>query len=189
MVNYDNGKTGFSLGTNLWGGGVTDGDNQRTSVLSFRSGDFGFSYENDGSPFNYGGKVLSNDTDMYRTAAIGIGIGDFSLKTNLFTGKSGTDESGLPFENAKINKELVDLSIGRNGNGLWKNELADKYRLGALTIGYKGMNIGVNSEHVRDFVQNWFAHTIVSPQPGFRMLSNNWAIYSIYQTKNKFTQW
>lgn len=69
MVNYDDGKTGFSLGTNFWGGGVTDGNRQRTSILSFRSGDFGFSYENDGSPFNYAGKMLSNDTDIQRITA------------------------------------------------------------------------------------------------------------------------
>lgn len=54
MVNYDNGKTGFSLGTNFWGGGVTDKKTQRTGMIGFRSGDFNIHYENDGSIFGLG---------------------------------------------------------------------------------------------------------------------------------------
>ena len=189
LANYDDGKTGFSLGTNFWRGDFQ----QRTTYLGVRNGDFRFGYENDGSPFSYAGKVLSNNTDMYRTAAATIGIGDFDLQLNMFTGRSGND-IGKGRENGN-NSEFVDLNNGRlKGDrklGLWKNPEADMYRLGALSVGYKGYKVGVNSEHVRDVFQNWFAHKVLSPQPGFRMLSNDWNKYFQYNSPmlNKSTLW
>lgn len=189
LVSYDDGKTGFSLGTNFWRGDFK----QRTTYLGFRNGDFRFGYENDGSPFSYAGKVLSNNTDMYRTAAASVGIGGFDLQLNMFTGRSGND-TGKGRKNER-NSEFVDLDNGRFKKdrrlGLWKNSEADAYRLGALSVGYKGYKVGVNSEYVRDVFQNWFAHKILSPQPGFRMLSNNWNGYFQYNTPmiNKATLW
>lgn len=189
LANYDDGKTGFSLGTNFWRGDF----NQRTTYLGVRNGDFRFGYENDGSPFSYAGKALSNNTDMYRTAAASIGIGDFDLQLNMFTGKSGND-IGQGRDNDK-NSKFVDFDSGRmKGNnklGTWKNPEADAYRLGALSVGYRGYKVGVNSEHVRDAFQNWFAHKLLSPQPGFRMLSNTWNGYFQYNTPmiNKSTLW
>jgi hypothetical protein len=189
LANYDDGKTGFSLGTNFWRGDFQ----QRTTYLGVRNGDFRFGYENDGSPFSYAGKVLSNNTDMYRTAAATIGIGDFDLQLNMFTGRSGND-IGKGRENGN-NSEFVDLNKGRlKGDrklGLWKNPEADMYRLGALSVGYRGYKVGVNSEHIRDVFQNWFAHKVLSPQPGFRMLSNDWNKYFQYNSPmlNKSTLW
>lgn len=189
LANYDDGKTGFSLGTNFWRGDF----NQRTTYLGARNGDFRFGYENDGSPFSYAGKALSNNTDMYRTAAASIGIGDFDLQLNMFTGKSGND-IGQGRDNDK-NSKFVDFNSGRmkgdNKLGIWKNPEADAYRLGALSVGYRGYKVGVNSEHVRDAFQNWFAHKLMSPQPGFRMLSNTWDKYFQYNTPmiNKSTLW
>lgn len=46
LASYDDGKTGLSLGTNFWSG--TKGMEelkQRSSLMSFKSGDFSFSYE------------------------------------------------------------------------------------------------------------------------------------------------
>ena len=185
MASWDDGTTGVSLGTNAWSGDFS----QRTGMIGFRSGDFKLMYENDGAPFNKLGKILSNNTDMYRTAAASIEIGKFSLQTNLFTGKSGTDESGKPFKQAIKDPNLVDFSSGRKGLGIWKNKEADMYRLGALTIGYGGWRVGTNSEHIRDAVQNWFAHKIISPQPGFRMLDTSWNGFYQYQTRNSYTLW
>ena len=185
MASWDDGTTGVSLGTNAWSGDFS----QRTGIIGFRSGDFKLMYENDGAPFNKLGKILSNNTDMYRTAAASIEIGKFSLQTNLFTGKSGTDESGKPFKQAIKDPNLVDFSSGRKGLGIWKNKEADMYRLGALTIGYGGWRVGTNSEHIRDAVQNWFAHKIISPQPGFRMLDTSWNGFYQYQTRNSYTLW
>ena len=181
LASYDNNGLGMSLGTNFWTGtnGMSE-FSQRTTMLGLRANDVSFYYENDGSPFNYAGKVLSNDTDMYRTAAARIGIGEFSLQMNLFTGKWGGN-------NQENNPELVDLS--RGPNGYWKNPEANMYRMGALTIGYRGLHLGTNSEHVRDVFQNWLAHTIISPQPRFDMLSRDWKGFSKYQTFNSYTLW
>ena len=178
LMNYDDGKTGFSLGTNFWSGDFE----QRTSLVGFRNGDFSFSYENDGSPFSYAGKVLSNNTDMYRTAAASIGIGEFSLQTNLFTGKWGGNRKDK-------NPDFVDLD--RGPKGFWKNPEANQYRLGALTIGYKGYRVGTNSEWIRNGFQNYLAHTWISPQPRFDMLSRSWNSYFQYQTPHliKSTLW
>lgn len=98
MSGFDDGKTGFSLGTNFWGGmkGI-DGEslNQRTGILKLRSGDFNFQYENDGTPFQYVG--LGDGGDSHRTAAARIGVGEFGAGFNLFTGhrpKSSYEENG-----------------------------------------------------------------------------------------------
>ena len=57
---------------------------QQTGIIGVRSGDFKFSYENDGAPF---GKYfpLGDGGDRYRTAALSLSLGDFSVGFNLFT--------------------------------------------------------------------------------------------------------
>ncbi|ASF42583.1 polymorphic toxin type 23 domain-containing protein [Capnocytophaga endodontalis] len=180
MASWDDGKTGFSLGTNFWGGDFK----QRTTIAGIHIGDFKASYENDGSPFNYAGKILSNDTDMFRTAAASISIGDFSLQMNLFTGKSGKDAN----KSDEISYSEGYLKKGKR-LGVWDNCEADMYRLGALSIGYRGYKIGTNSEHIRNAFQNYFAHKIVTPQAGFRMIDRKWNSYYQYLTPNKYTLW
>ncbi len=193
LASYDDGKTGFSLGTNFWNGDFE----QRTTYLGLKHGNFSLGYENDGSPFSYAGKILSNNTDMYRSAAAYIGIGDYEMQLNMFTGRSGND-IGQGRDNDK-NPDFVDLNNGRSKTkkgitrqlGLWSNPEADMYRLGSLTLGYKGSRWGFNSEGIRDVFQNWFAHKIVSAQPGFRMLSSGGSIFMQYQTpyKHRSTLW
>jgi Bacterial toxin 23 len=205
MVGYGNKDFKLSLGTNLWWGMKGhEGEslNQQTGILGIKSGDFGLTYENDDAPFGKVpliGKYLIGHTDMYRSASASISIGDFNTTLRMFTGKSGTDESGLPFEEAIRNPDLVDFDSGRTITdkktgevtklGMWKNSQADRYRLGALSVGYKNFNIGFNSEKYRDAFQNWFAHTIVSPQPGFKLLSSNAQFFNQYRTQNPFTVW
>jgi hypothetical protein len=54
---------------------------QRTGMLSIRIGGLNFSYENDGTPFQWLG--LGDGGDSYRTAAASVGIGGFSLNTQI----------------------------------------------------------------------------------------------------------
>ena len=69
-------------------------------------------------------------------------------------------------------------------------EIGQKYRLGALTVGYKNYRIGVNSDkYVRRPIQNILAHGFISPQPGFEVLNINSYPYFQYQTRNPFTSW
>lgn len=170
---------GVSLGTNFWSGDFE----QRTGMIGFRHGDFSVMYENDGAPFNKLGKALVNDTDMYRTAAMRIGIGEFSIQTNLFTGKSGGD-AGQP---NNIDKNSGRLRKGEK-LGILNNTEADMYRLGALTVGYKGWRVGTNSEKVRHAIQNRFIHNLIGDR-GFENQSWNWKPYLQYRTFNQFTLW
>ena len=125
--------------------------------------------------------MLSNNTDGYRTAAACIGIGDLSLQTNLFTGRSGND----------VNGQSNNIDRSRGPNGYWANAEANKYRLGVLSLGYKGYRAGTNSEWIRNGFQNYLAHTWISPQPRFNMMNTNWNLYLQYQTpvSNQSTLW
>lgn len=184
MVNYDDGKTGFSLGTNFWSGGVTDGNSQRTGMIGFRSGDFRMMYENDGG-FGVNEARLGDRGDSYRSAAFNIGIGDFNAGINLFTGRRNLEDQRK--ENIKLGANIRDSNGVFHKNSL-VNEQGTKYRLGALTIGYKGIRIGVNSEHVRHAIQNSFIHRLIDDGE-FETTSWDWKPYSQYRTANIFTSW
>ncbi len=61
-----------------------------------------------------------------------------------------------------------------------------------IKIGFKGKSIGVNSEWVRHYVQNVFAHGWAKPQRMFEMLSNDWKTVNqqgLGTNKNKFSLW
>ncbi len=61
-----------------------------------------------------------------------------------------------------------------------------------IKIGFKGKSIGVNSEWVRHYVQNVFAHGWAKPQRMFEMLSNDWKTVNqqgLQKGKNKFSLW
>ncbi len=188
LAAYDDGKTGFSLGTNFWrGSNGMNIFNQQTGVLGFKSGEFSAMYENDGSigPGGDGG-------DKYRTAALNISIGDFSAGFNLFTGyRDYENENGLVSKHR--DPSCIDAYGRRNPNGITP-EIGTKYRLGALTVGYKGYRIGVNSEHVRHAIQNQAIHNLKflfldKRQMGFENQSWNWNSYIQYKSPNAFSSW
>lgn len=188
MAGYNDGNTGFSLGTNYWQGtGGMSGFSQQTGAIGFKSGNFAIQYENDGSI----GK-LGDNGDRYRTAALNISIGDFHAGFNLFTGYRDYDN-----ENGSISQHRDPLCIDDYGrrmpNGLAR-ELGTKYRLGISTIGYQGYSIGVNSEHVRHAIQNQAIHNLKfgpldKRQMGFENQSWNWNPYFQYKSPNAFTSW
>ncbi|QHI38239.1 tRNA(Glu)-specific nuclease WapA [Kordia antarctica] len=197
LAAYDDGKTGFSLGTNWWSGnlgGGNDNFHQQTGMLGIRSGDFRLRYENDGKPFS----GLSGDgNDQYRTAALELGVGEYSVGFNLFTGKRNK-ESYKAEKSGQWDGNLGEIGPYKSGkygehykNGLVK-EVGTKYRLGALTFGYKGYKLGVNSEWVRHAIQNVAIHGSpkwLAGQRMFEMQSNSWNRYFQYKTPNMFTSW
>lgn len=63
------------------------------------------------------------------------------------------------------------------------------YRFGGAYVGWKNYRIGTNSEWIRHSIQNVLAHTWLSPQPAFLMLSNKWLPYIHSHIRNKFTSW
>lgn len=69
-------------------------------------------------------------------------------------------------------------------------EKGTPYRLGAFYFGYGNYRIGIDSDrYVRHVFQDIFAHYIISPQPGFCVLSPGLSPYFQYQTRNPFTSW
>ena len=66
--------------------------------------------------------------------------------------------------------------------------MGTKYRLGALTFGYDGYRIGVNSEHVRHAIQNSIIHRAINDNE-FMNASWYWKGYVQYKTSNIFTSW
>ena len=152
MASWDDGKLGLSLGTNIWKGDFA----QRTGMIGFRSGDFKIMYENDGSI-----GFLGDDGDSYRTAALNMSIGNFTTGFNLFTGYRDYDN-----ENGSISKHRDPMCIDEYGRKLPNGavlEAKEKYRLGALTIGYGGWRVGGNSEMVRDAIQTQIFHNFRIP--------------------------
>ncbi|WP_396178415.1 polymorphic toxin type 23 domain-containing protein [Flavobacterium sp.] len=196
LVSYDDGKTGLTLGTNFWEGDL----GQRTGLIGIQSGKFKAMYENDGG-FGIKQAGLGDRGDSYRTAALNLSFGDYAAGFNLMTGNrslenqaaeekiiTGYKRNGKPkLENPTYNPELRD-NYNRKFRHGYVNETGTKYRLGALSVGYKGFRAGVNSEHVRHAIQNRFIHNGIKDR-GFENLSWNWNSYFQYKTPNMFTSW
>ncbi len=195
LAAYDDGRTGFSLGTNWWSGNLGGGNDdfhQRTGVMGFRHGDFKLRYENDGGAI-IKHLYLGDRGDSYRTASLQLSAGDFSAGFRLFTGKRDDGEESKIINskgklvNPTFNPQLRG-AYGRKFKHGFANEVGTPYRLGALTFGYKGFRIGTNSEHIRHAIQNRFIHNAIGDR-GFRNMSWDWQGIFQYRTENTFTSW
>ncbi len=181
LASYDDGKTGVSFGANIWSGtGGMKEFSQQTGMFGIHSGDFRAMYENDGGPVL---NKLGDANDSYRTAALNLSVGDFSAGFNLFTGARPKDKQQFEDKNYGF-KDAMGI-YHQNPSA---NEQGTKYRLGALTVGYSGYRIGVNSEHVRHAIQNSIIHRMIGDSE-FVNTSWNWKGYSQYRTSNMFTSW
>ncbi|KQB41122.1 polymorphic toxin type 23 domain-containing protein [Flavobacterium aquidurense] len=184
LVAYDDGKTGFSLGTNIWSGnGGIEEFKQRTGMFGIHSGDFRAMYENDGGPILK--KGLGDAGDSYRTAALNLSIGKFTAGFNLFTGRRSEADQLNETNNYGI---AYKDRFGVYHKNAAVNEQGNKYRLGALTVGYGAYRVGVNSEHVRHAIQNSVIHRMIDDRE-FMNTSWDWKGYGQYKTSNIFTSW
>lgn len=179
---FNDGTTNLTVGTNqfLGIGGISE-FNQRTGIMNIGSGDFTFSYENDGFPFS--GVGLSDGNDSYRTAAVRMSIGDYSAGFNLFTGRR-TNYFG---DEAKVENGTANgPTIGAFGESMpygYVNEVRTQYRFGGAYFGIRDTKIGIQSDRfIRHPIQDNFAHdtnlnlglfNLDTRQPGFRSLSNS----------------
>lgn len=155
-------------------------------VAGFRLGfknSWHIAYENDGAPFPNGSK-LNDAHDRFRTNAVSIGVLDVDLRLNMFTGDPVNS-----FNNLKDPKYP---------HGVWDGGAADKFRLGALSLGYNGNRIGLNGEGIRHTFQNKFAHTehkvlgmkFLRNQTYFRHLGGGYRAYSETSTfSNPYSLW
>lgn len=183
MLSYDNGKFGMSFGTNIWSGlkGIDEESiNQRTGIIGIHSGDFRAKYENDGG-FGINNLKLGDSGDSYRTAALNLNIGDYSIGFNLFTGKRVNILKEYP-ENIQYDQYGNKYKYG------YVDEVGTPYRLGTLSIGYKNFHFGTNSEKIRHAIQDTFIHRLIH-DAGFQNQSWKWKGYLQYKTTNKFTSW
>ncbi|MBT2559801.1 VCBS repeat-containing protein [Pedobacter sp. ISL-68] len=194
MAGYDNGTNGFTIGTNKWwGSGEMREFNQRTGTIGLHFGEFRAFYENDGSIGPFG-----DDEDRYRTASLSLSVGNVSAAFSLFTGNRDYIR-----ENGSVTQHRDPMCIDDFGrrmpNGLVR-ELNTKYRMGMLTIGYKNIRVGVNSEHVRHAIQDQAIHNLRIPwfngkslidkrQMGFENQSWKWEGFMQYKTLNQFSSW
>ncbi|MDR3235433.1 MAG: hypothetical protein LBT48_01740 [Prevotellaceae bacterium] len=156
---------------------------QGVGGIGVYAGKFSIRYENDGYPF---GGWLGDGGDAYRTAAVQIGWGDYSIGVNLYTGNYASRKSIEGRDG--ITEEGVYYP-----NGYYKGGNVDDYRMGALYVGYKSYRAGVNSEWVRHYAQNIFAHNALKPQPGFLFVNLNknkdWNPYFSYKSRNPYSLW
>ena len=76
-----------------------------------------------------------------------------------------------------------------NGVDTYTGANANMYRLGSWTFGYKGYNIGTNSEYNRGVFQNRLAHGNDKIHPIFTELSRDVSLDFYYRTLNPFTAW
>ncbi|GEM50898.1 hypothetical protein EB1_06880 [Empedobacter brevis NBRC 14943 = ATCC 43319] len=190
MLSYDNGKFGMSLGTNIWSG--LNINEQQTGIVKLKYGNFGLSYENDGKPFS---GTLGDGGDSYRTAAASISYNDISLGMNLFTGLRNS--SSYNIENGGFHDGVRgDLGPETQKNGITYKyglvrEFGNKYRMGALYIGYKNYRFGIDSDrHIRHTIQNrWIHNSKFAAQRAFEVIDFSTKPYLQYQTINKFTSW
>lgn len=145
--------------------------------------------------------LLGDGHDRWRTAAMRFEIGDFSMGFNLFTGERTLDsyyeQKGADYDTMIQMRMGQILGHGDAHGGYGASlryglveEKGNRYRLGAAYIGWGNYRIGIDSDrHVRHPIQNILAHTWLSPQPGFEVLSGGIKPFFQYQTRNKFTSW
>jgi RHS repeat-associated protein len=111
----------------------------------------------------------ADNGDRYRTAALKIQIGFVDIGFNLFTGDPGLNENDREV-NPRLGGKFGQYEIGKNGDN------PDEFRTGALFVGIGPLKFGIDSEGVRNFIQNETVHDKVSKSPYFKVLDR----------KNKF---
>lgn len=195
-LDYHNGDFSATLATNnFMGTGQLQEFDQRTGFMNLQYKDVGFSYENDGTPFQKIG--LGDGDDKFRTAAASIQVGEFDLDMNLFTGRR--DQKSFDWEKDQPGGEK-GISQGRGefgefyANGFVKEHKSwsgEPYRMGNLTLNHQGMAFGLDSEWIRHGFQNIVAHKWISSQRQFPMLSGDWTpVFESYSApRSRFTLW
>ena len=145
-------------------------------------------YEND-YMFNIGKYIpfipSSDNGDRYRTAAARIRWAFFSVGVNIFTGDPGVDHDVRRIFNDPDRGGRETYTISANGDN------PDEYRAGYWYVGVGPIKMGWNSEGVRDFIQNKFAHDWICKKdsPYFRVLDRPGGLYFYFGTETGSTLW
>lgn len=177
------GFLGFS-GTKYYSGDFT----QTTNSIIIGNHLCNFTYEND-FMFNLGqylpGVPNADNGDRYRSAAARFMVGPISIGTNLFTGDPGVShDARRTFEDPEANYRET-YTLNEEGND------PDRYRAGILYVGIGPFKIGANSETIRHFLQNRFAHDFLcrKDSPYFKMLDRPTQGYFYFGTGTGSNLW
>lgn len=146
------------------------------------------SYEND-YMFNLAKYLIgipeADNGDRYRTAAARIRVGPVSIGANIYTGDPGLhSEDRKTFADPEANGRLT-YTINDNGDD------PDQYRACLVYAGIGPIKIGVNSETMRNLLQNRFAHDFLcqGDSPYFKVLDRPNQTYFYFGTGTGGSLW
>ena len=196
---FDNSYNGFEfrtgaewcVGSCLGYSGTTfyQGKRQQTTNAIILGNYFcNFTYEND-YMFNLGKYIplvpSADNGDRYRSAAARFRCAFFSVGVNIFTGDPGADHDVRKVFNDPEHNGRETYTISANGDN------PDAYRAGYWYAGVGPFKIGWNSEGVRDFVQNKFAHDWLchKDSPYFKVLDRPGSLFFYFGTETGNTLW
>lgn len=177
------GFLGFS-GTKYFSGEYT----QSTNSLIIGNYLANFTYEND-FMFNIGnylpGIPFADNGDRYRSAAARFMVGPLSIGLNLFTGDPGINHDDRRTYNDPEANNRETYTINESGDD------PDRYRAGILYVGLGPVKLGVNSENIRHFFQNRFAHDFLcrGDSPYFKVLNRPTQGYFYFGTGTGSNLW
>ncbi len=147
-----------------------------------------FAYEND-YMFNIGKYVpfvpAADNGDRYRSAAARFRLAVFSVGVNLYTGDPGVEHEDRRTFNDPDTEGRETYTISANGDN------PDEFRAGVFYVGVGPFKIGANSEQIRDFFQNKFAHDFLcrGDSPYFKVLDRTGQTYFYFGTETGSTLW
>ena len=196
---FDDSYTGFEfrlgaewcLGSCIGYSGTTfyQGKRQQTTNAIILGNYFcNFTYEND-YMFNIGKYIpfvpSADNGDRYRSASARFRCAFFSMGVNIFTGDPGVDHDVRQVFNDPERGGRETYTISANGDN------PDEYRAGYWYAGVGPIKIGWNSEGVRDFIQNKFAHDWLCKKdsPYFKVLDRPGSLYFYFGTETGNTLW
>ena len=186
----EGGEIGLFGAVSISGTRFTSGESSQTlNMLTLGVPGAGLSYENDYF-FRLVNKLhlpipASDGGDRYRTASLSLQVGFFEAGFNMFTG-----DPGLLGSNRKT---FFDPSV-HNRETYMENDQGDdpnKYRAGIAYISFMGVQVGRDSEKIRNVVQNKFAHDLLmgGKSPYFKVLDIKPKWYFQFNTGTGDTNW
>jgi hypothetical protein len=153
---------------------------QTTNMITLGIPGLNLQYENDYMfGFSMPGVPKADGGDRYRTAAVRINAGVFSIGLNMFTGDPGLDNRAEDYR--WIDGRWRRVYVESNGNN------PNSHRAGVLYIGVGPFRFGRNSERIRHIFQNRLAHG--NKYPWFEVLPRKRRWYWGFSTGTGNSLW
>ncbi|GIL21545.1 MAG: hypothetical protein BroJett042_00580 [Bacteroidota bacterium] len=170
LLSYDDGTTGFSLGFTHFGGSLS----QNNWIFGYRYKAVSVKTSND---WLVGG-------DKWRTAALELGLFEYSLGFNVITNRASPITADNPPD-----LQYKSKAVGFNRNG--KGTYSDGYRVASplyLGFRYEGntYRVGIDAPFVQDHTQNRWHKIIGSPyfKSGY---GDQWRVYLFMRTYDPYS--